>query len=169
LASAATLDVQTTWGSSSPSNLSGSWTSYGDASRFVIRGANGTQSAPTGTLSGQSVGNINFRGYTSGGAWTVGVVAINPVAEENYSASSDATGLTLGTTPTGSTSWVSRMYIAGDGDVGIGTQTPGYLLDVEGGQVNASGGFVAGGTAGVSCSGTPTASFAVTNGIVTHC
>lgn len=166
---AATLDVQTTWGAPGAGNLSGSWTSYGDASRFVIRGANGTQSAPTGILAGQAVGNINFRGYTSGGTWTVGVVSINPVAEENYSATSDATALTFGTTPSGATSWQERMRIAGDGDVGIGTSTPGYLFDVEGGQVNASGGFVAGGTAGVSCSGAPTAAFAVTGGIVTHC
>ena len=166
---AATLDVQTTWSGSSPGNLSGSWTSYGDTSRFVIRGANGTQAAPGAILAGQTVGNINFRGYTSGGAWTNGVVNIQPVAEEDYGATSDATGLSFGTTPSGSTAWQSHMYLSGAGSLGIGTAAPGYLLDVQGGQVNASGGFVAAGAAGVSCSGAPTAAFAVTAGIVTHC
>jgi hypothetical protein len=166
---AATLDVQTTWSASAPTNLSGSWTSYGDTSRFVIRGANGTQSAPSGILAGQTAGNINFRGYTSGGAWTNGVVNIEPVAEENYSATSDATGLSFGTTPTGSTGWQAHMYLSGAGDLGIGTSSPRYLIDVQGGQVNASGGFVAAGTTGVTCSGAPTAAFAVTSGIVTHC
>jgi hypothetical protein len=37
------------------------------------------------------------------------------------------------------------------------------------GQINASAGYRAGGTAGVTCSGTPSASFATVNGIVTHC
>jgi hypothetical protein len=57
------------------------------------------------------------------------------------------------------------------GSVGIGTATPGYKLDVEGSGsvINASGGYAVGGTSGVSCSGTPTAAFAVTDGIVTHC
>lgn len=54
------------------------------------------------------------------------------------------------------------------GNIGIGTQAPNYKLDVAG-AVNASSGYVTNGTAGVSCTGTPTASFAVTNGIVTHC
>lgn len=166
---AATLDVQTTWSGGSPANLSGSWTSYGDVSRFVIRGANGTPSAPSGILNGQTVGNINFRGYTAGGAWTNGVVNLQPVAEEDYGATSDATGLSFGTTPVGSTAWQTHMYLSGAGNLGIGTSTPGYLVDVEGGQVNASAGFVAGGTAGVTCSGAPTAGFAVTGGIVTHC
>lgn len=55
--------------------------------------------------------------------------------------------------------------------VGIGTRTPGYELDVQGGQVNASGGYVANGTAGVSCgAGTVNVTTeVVTNGIVTHC
>lgn len=37
------------------------------------------------------------------------------------------------------------------------------------GTVNSTAGYLANGTAGVTCSGTPTASFAATNGIVTHC
>ena len=57
----------------------------------------------------------------------------------------------------------------GLGNVGFGGQTsPAYPVDVTG-QVNASTGYRVGGVAGVSCSGVPTASFVVTNGLVTHC
>src|SRR5579885_3502722 len=135
------LDVQTTWSSTSPNNLSATWTSYGDPTRFVIRGANGTLASPTGILSGQSVGNINFRGYTSAGTWTVGLVNLQPVAEENYSGTSAATGFSLGTTPTGGTQWLPVFYVSGAGKVLIGNyQThgvPAYPLDVVG-DVNTS-------------------------------
>src|SRR5579885_845742 len=135
------LDVQTTWSSTSPNNLSATWTSYGDPTRFVIRGANGTLASPTGILSGQSVGNINFRGYTSAGTWTVGLVNLQPVAEENYSGTSAATGFSLGTTPTGGTQWLPVFYVSGAGKVLIGNyQThgvPAYTLDVVG-DVNTS-------------------------------
>jgi hypothetical protein len=54
-------------------------------------------------------------------------------------------------------------------NVGFGGQTsPSYPVDVTG-QINASTGYRASGVAGVSCSGAPSGSFAVTNGIVTHC
>jgi hypothetical protein len=92
-------------------------------------------------------------------------------AAANWSTSDNSAYITFGTTPTGmtSTARAERMRITAGGQIGIGTTVPGYLLDVQGGQVNASGGFVAAGTAGVTCSGAPTASFAVTGGIVTHC
>lgn len=49
----------------------------------------------------------------------------------------------------------------------IGTNT---IFEINGSGVNVvSGVYKAGGTSGVSCSGTPSASFAVVNGIVTHC
>lgn len=53
------------------------------------------------------------------------------------------------------------------GNVGINQSTAAYPLDVSG-TANATA-YRAGGTAGVSCSGTPTALFASVNGIVTHC
>jgi hypothetical protein len=54
-----------------------------------------------------------------------------------------------------------------NGNVGIGTTNPGYNLQVVG--TTSATAYAAGATLGVSCSGTPTSSFASVNGIVTHC
>jgi len=36
---------------------------------------------------------------------------------------------------------ISRFYIKNNGNIGIGTMSPGYKLDVQGGSINTSGGF----------------------------
>jgi hypothetical protein len=65
-----------------------------------------------------------------------------------------------------SASQLSGSYTLGGldvtGNVGIGTATPASALDVW-------GTYSSSGTAGVSCSGSPTSSFASIHGIVTHC
>ena len=52
--------------------------------------------------------------------------------------------------------------------VGMGITNPAYMLDVGLTGINATS-YHVGGAAGVTCSGAPTSSYAVTNGIVTHC
>ena len=50
-----------------------------------------------------------------------------------------------------------------------GTGTPSSSATVVAGTLNVVSGYKSNGTAGVTCSGTPTSSFASVNGIVTHC
>jgi len=91
------------------------------------------------------------------------------VLAAGYNGATDVWGFGNGNATDASFSPTNLSIDLGNSRVGIGTASPAYSLDVEGGQVNGSGGFVAGGAAGVSCSGAPTAAFAVTDGIVTHC
>ena len=84
-----------------------------------------------------------------------------------------------GTTTTFTTSTTAGSILMWDGAGGFYFKTIGASQTNVGatvtagidasGNVNAVGGYKVNGTAGVSCSGAPTASFAVTNGIVTHC
>jgi len=75
--------------------------------------------------------------------------AIEGVAEGTFSSSSTMpTALTFYTGSTGSAAnvlnaniGIERMRITNTGNVGIGTTTPGYKLDVQGGQINTSGGL----------------------------
>jgi hypothetical protein len=68
---------------------------------------------------------------------------------------------------------VSTLYI--NGSAGAFTFTAGLQVgaatggDKGYGTINANGAYYANGTAGVGCSGAPSASFASVNGIVTHC
>jgi trimeric autotransporter adhesin len=136
---------------------------------FQGKGFGGTIASPTATQAGMELFGLGGGGF-NGSAFSASLSAYMQVyAADNWTTSDLAAYLTFGTTPSGGTASIERMRITAAGLMGIGTTTPGYLLDVEGGQVNASGGFVAGGTVGVTCSGTPTAAFAATAGIVTHC
>ncbi len=89
----------------------------------------GTQSSPTGVLSGNDLGHIIFLGYNgSSYVQSPGIVA---TAEENWSSTTSAANLTFSTNPTGTVNnSVERMRITGSGNVGIGTTTPTAGLHV---------------------------------------
>jgi len=120
----AQLQVSKSWGSGSPSNLIGGFTSYGDLSRFVLRRAEGTFSAPTQILSGQDIGNLGWRGYHSGGSFaSTNTAAVTALAVENFTPTAHGTELRFATTPIGTTSAQNRVTIAANGYTGFGTTT----------------------------------------------
>jgi hypothetical protein len=68
----------------------------------------------------------------------------------------------------------SNQFSINSHGVGIGTANPVTTFEVNGAAtidttLNVVGGYKSNGTSGVTCTGTPTTSFASSNGIVTHC
>lgn len=118
-----TFSVNQDWSATAGTNLLAIVTSYGDSARYVIRRANGTQASSSGVLSGNALGAIQFRGYTSAGAFSGGVLSINGVAAEDFTSSALGCYFSFGTVPIGSTAGVVRLVINHDGGVLIGSST----------------------------------------------
>jgi len=138
---------------------------------FQGKGFGGSVASPTATTAGMDIFILAGSGYNGSGFVVPNPATIHMRADDNWTGSDTGTNISFYTTQDGTTSPVQRLFVANNGQVEIGSGTPSYLLDVEGGQVNASGGYVAAGTAGVSCAaGTVSlTTLTVTDGIVTHC
>lgn len=131
------IEISKNWGSVNSTNLSFTATSYSDSSRFVMRRANGISTSPTSILSGDELGNFNFRGHDGTSFSTSGLANVAAEAEENYTSITRATRLRFGTTNVGSISVSNKMYLTGAGELLIGnptiTGTSSQLLQVTGG------------------------------------
>ncbi len=108
--------------------------SYGSAvaSNFTGRRARGTTAAPTAAQSGDALAFFSGRAYGTTGFSSLSNGAFIIRAAENQTDAAHGTLLTLETTPNGSTTRAERVRIDQNGYVGIGTSTPGTLLDVNG-------------------------------------
>ncbi len=105
---------------------------YGDGRIPLLqRGANGTPSSPTVTLSGDLLGGLLVGGHNSS-ALTGGRARIAIVAAQNWSTSANGTYISFSTNtndlvqPNGT----ERMRISDAGFVGIGTTNPAVKLEV---------------------------------------
>lgn len=128
------FDLIRDWGSVAPTNLIATFTSYNDGGRVVIRRAKGSLASPTQLLADDSLGNFNFRGYHSGGAFaTGGTAAITAIAEEDFTSSAQGTRLVFNTAAIGGTTAPEKMRLSGSGRLIIGSATePNALLEVNG-------------------------------------
>lgn len=70
---------------------------------------------------------------------TSNVAGIQMLAAENFTSTAHGTAIDFGTTDIGTTTRQSRMTIAPNGSIGIGTTNPGALLEVAG-QIKITGG-----------------------------
>jgi len=105
---------------------------------FMFRRARGTAAAPTAVQSGDGLLFLVARGYGATGFSSSGRANISMYAAENWSDTAQGTYMAFKTTPTGTTNQTERMRITPSGNIGVGTTTPAYPLDVAG-QVHATG------------------------------
>lgn len=110
---------------------------YGGTNYINVRRSNGTSAAPTGLLVNESIGIIGFSGRDSAGNRSDPQASIIGTAAGNWSGTSRPTEVDIYTTPTGSTTQVTRARIWSDGGVTI---PPGVTGGSTGsGTLNASG------------------------------
>lgn len=91
----------------------------------------GTITAPTSTLSGSNLLQIN--GYGHNGSSFVQSSQFRFITTENWSATARGTDMTFSTTKLGTNLMTEKMRITGDGNVGIGTSVPLTTLNIAGG------------------------------------
>jgi hypothetical protein len=108
-------------------------TSYGTGSSIPFRGrfARGTSGSPAAAQSGDNLSVLSGRGYGTSQFATASTGAINIVAGETFTNTSNATYMQFEVTPSGSTTLSEAMRIASTGYVGIGITTPGSPLTVQ--------------------------------------
>ncbi len=112
----------------------GSWS-------FDFENSRGSIGTPASLVEDDRTGAIRFRGY-DGSAYR-NSASITAFADGTPGTSDMPGRLVLNTTPAGSSSSLPRLTIKSDGDVGIGTVSPGERLDVDG-NIHASGTITSG-------------------------
>lgn len=95
---------------------------------------NGTIAAPTTLISGDMIGNLAFGGYD--GSAVIASPGITSVAAETWGASAHGSHLVFNTINLGSSGSTEKMRLNSEGNLGVGTSTPVWDVDVT--KANAS-------------------------------
>ncbi len=104
---------------------------------FATRAARGTPASPAVVQAGDIIGGFTGRGWTgpvsgSTGGFSGGRGALIIHANETWSTTAQSTYMQFNTTALGTSYQAERMRIDNAGNVGIGTTSPAYTLDVNG-------------------------------------
>ncbi len=97
---------------------------------LLFRKARGAASAPSGVLNGDYLGNFGVRAYGTTGFSVTQRATIGMRATEDWTDTTTGTTITLETTANGTQSRTERMRIDHNGNVGIGTTTPGSPFQI---------------------------------------
>jgi hypothetical protein len=129
----------------------------------------GTLAGISATPSGAYIWILNGCGYDGANVQCSANAgaAVQMATTAQWSGSTRETEILLQATPVSSTTKATQMIVQGGVVIGgSGTQEGSGTLNIAG---NSGHYLYAAGTAGVTCSGTPTSSFASIGGIITHC
>ncbi len=140
----AVLDVQRDGGAIAETAR---FTTFGTDNEILGRASGGTRAAPTAAPSGRNLLVLGGTGH-DGTNFSTGLGgSVNIISTEAWTSAAHGTRISFRTTPKGSTGTLTRMTVADDGNVGIGTTGPSAALEVRGdvklgpsGQFFASGG-----------------------------
>lgn len=136
---------------------------FGAAPIYVLRQAGGTNASKSALVGGTAIGTIGISGY-NGSAYSPVFSLVQFNALGSWTTGSEGASVVINAVPSGATATeLEAVFVNG---VQIGSPA-GSTKGV--GTLNVAGAYYANNTIGVTCSGSPTASFASTNGIVTHC
>jgi Peptidase_G2, IMC autoproteolytic cleavage domain len=110
-------------------------------SSLDLRKANNTALSPTAVGNNEIIGQITWqgRGATSYNGSSRAKIIVS--AAETYTDTAQGAFMMFHVAPRGGLTAVEAMRIDATGFVGLGTPTPGFRLDVQSGQINASGGL----------------------------
>ncbi|MFG1503883.1 tail fiber domain-containing protein [Halobacteriovorax sp. ZH5_bin.2] len=111
----------------------------GNPSHLLLRGAKGSIGAETAPLENHEVGRISFTGFDGSDWATTALAGISGRASEDWSPTTRGTDLDFKTVTNGSLSEQTRMIIANDGKVGIGSDDPISKLTVRGADSSTNG------------------------------
>jgi hypothetical protein len=115
---------------------------------FTKRGAAGDSMSPVEV--GASLGTISFSGW-DGTSYGLGAT-ISSKTVDSFNGSSHGSTLEFSTTESGTNTGALRMMIAPNGNIGVGTDQPGALLDVNG-AIRASSFIASGGASNFAAQG----------------
>lgn len=96
----------------------------------VFQRADGTEASPTNVKNSMSLGSLSFRGY-DGTGFTGSKAYISASASQDWTATANGTSMTFQTTENNTTTGQTRIFIANNGNVGIGTFSTGSRLVVQ--------------------------------------
>ncbi|MCX5697582.1 MAG: hypothetical protein NTU54_06430 [Candidatus Omnitrophica bacterium] len=103
---------------------------FANTASVTLRKADGTAASPTALAANDLIGQFAFQGYGTTAYSTAAKAAMNGFASENWTDTAQGTYLTFNTTLNGAAGASERVRIDNAGNVGIGTTSPGYPLQV---------------------------------------
>ncbi len=103
----------------------------GQPAGLYLHRARGSDSSPTAITNTLPIGEVMAGGY-DGTSMVEYSAGIQMDATEDWSSTAHGTRIFFSTTENGTTGMVNRMVIGDNGNVGIGTDTPDYALQVNG-------------------------------------